>query len=144
MEELMLEYLDEILYIVTNHSEQGQANYSMNSEQIRLMLNAKYSIDLSLQKLNLLIEKLVNDGNLTMNNKSVAIYTLTYKGAFFQGYINQKEINTFNLELNRIDLILRKRNDRRLTLYTLLAGIAGFAIVLWDVIKYLLEHYYYL
>ena len=93
MEKISLQYLDEILFIVTNFSPKDQAYYTMSSSQIKLQLNAKYSIDISTVKLNLLLEKLFKDGNLAMYNHNSAEYSLTYKGAFFRGYIKENKQN---------------------------------------------------
>ena len=136
MSDLKLQYLDEIIIIVKNQSELLQANYSLSSAAIRLYLNIKFKIDISSADLNLLLEKLVKDGHLAMLNNNAAIYTLTYKGAFFEGYVKQKELNDLNIKSLETDVEIRKMNEIRIVRGTWGLVIATLGLILWEMIKY--------
>ena len=136
MSDLKLQYLDEIIIIVKNQSELLQANYSLSSAAIRLYLNIKFKIDISSADLNLLLEKLVKDGNLAMLNNNAAIYTLTYKGAFFEGYIKENEIDDLKIQAIKDGKASTALHDRFLIFAGFLAGLGAIALALWEMIKY--------
>lgn len=119
--------LDDVLKYVLNSTDLPVPEDKIRTE---LKLEIRDSLEI--------LHKLEKDGYIRQDGNNR--YRGTFEGRFFltsnRGYIQKAYDEDREREAIETDLALRKKNDRRLLRYTLFAGIAASAVVVWEVIKY--------
>jgi hypothetical protein len=143
MENVRLEYLDGILDIIKKSYDPDRKKYGLFIKDLTLSLNTKFSINISDPDLHLMLAKLVKDEYLLIPYSfENGYYSLTYEGAFFEGYVRQKEVNNIKIKSLETDENIRNENERRIVRGTWALVFATLALVAWEIIKfYHYEHH---
>lgn len=84
------------------------------------------------------VEVLKSLYSIDKEKQIIRYYFATFEGRLFNesgGYVSQLKRNRLKEIEIKTDLFLRKRNDRRIVIGTILAGLGASGLVIWEMYK---------
>jgi hypothetical protein len=134
-----------------------EKNDNIRLSQIQAAFNEGSGKYIHIEDLKRIVNKLVKDGFCDfhemlseqpydkLNLIRDRLYYISFEGKLLRnsgGYVQKERNVKLQSEAAKVDLEIRKRNERRLVVGTYLVAIGAIALVIWEVIKtFLIEHH---
>ena len=136
-----LDSLLEYMYINRRYQYFDEIHNKSNIQHIEI--NTLVMLNKLAKDENIIVEEIKkttrNGNNIIVSTLVQKSYFISFRGILFReagGYAAERESRELEIEVIKTDLILRKKNDRRLVIGTYAVAFGAISLVVWEIFQY--------